>query len=79
MHAEPRGCLGENHPRERFEVEAEHKAKGTAAHFGRVFDICVEENFHLPLGSPGRKFMGRAVYQGNNVKGQDGNGPYSRC
>lgn len=33
----------------------------------------VEEDYHLPEGKPGRKFKGRAVHQGNNVKDQDGN------
>ena len=43
------------------------------AHIGIVFDICVEKNHHLPAGSTGRKFKGRAVYRGNNVRDQDGN------
>ena len=68
-----KGCWDEEHPREKSEVMAEHQKKGTTAHFGRVFGICVEKNFHLPDGTPGRKFKGRAVYQGNNVKDQDGN------
>ena len=66
------GCWDERTPEEKSEVQARHRKAGTTAHFGRVFDICVEKNHHLPLGSPGRKFKGRAVYQGNNVRDQDG-------
>ena len=68
-----KGCWDEANPRERSDVENEARKKGQVAHFGMVFDICVEKNHHLPAGSPGRKFKGRAVYQGNNVRDQDGN------
>ena len=68
-----KGCWDEANPRERSDVESEARKKGKTAHFGIVFDICVEKNHHLPAGSPGRKFKGRAVYQGNNVRDQDGN------
>ena len=68
-----KGCWDESNPRERSDVESEARKRGQVAHFGIVFDICVEKNHHLPAGSPGRKFKGRAVYQGNNVRDQDGN------
>ena len=68
-----RGCWDEAHPREQRAVEREARERGETAHFDRVFDICVEKNYHLPVGSLGRKFKGRAVYQGNNVRGQNGN------
>ena len=32
--------------------------------------ICVEKNYQLPKGSPGRKFKGRGVLLGNQVKNQ---------
>ena len=67
------GCSDELHPRERSDVEDEARKQGQVAHFGTVFDICLEKSQHLPEGSLGRKFKGRAVYQGNNVKDQDGN------
>ena len=50
-----RGCWDEAHPREQRAVEREARDRGETAHFGRVFDICVEKNYHLPVGSPGRK------------------------
>lgn len=67
------GCLDEDNPREKREVQEEHRERNTTAHIARVFDVCVGKNFHLLGGSPGRKFTGRAVCQGNNVKGQSGN------
>ena len=72
------GCWDESRPREFDDVQAEYRGKKVTAHFGRVFDICVEKNYHLeklPNGDlpPGRKYKGRAVYQGNNVKDQEGN------
>ena len=36
----------------------------------RVHGICVEKNYQLPKGSPGRKFKGRGVLLGNQVKNQ---------
>jgi hypothetical protein len=37
------------------------------------FSTCVEKNAELPLGDPNRKFKGRVVFQGNNVKDEDNN------
>ena len=37
-------------------------------HVGRIFAICVEKGSELKKGSPGRKYKGRAVFQGSNVK-----------
>jgi hypothetical protein len=36
----------------------------------RVHGICVEKNYQLPKGSPGRKFKGRGLLLGNQVKNQ---------
>ena len=41
------------------------------AHFGRIFAICVEKNSEFPEGDPARKFKGRVVFQGNNVRDQN--------
>ena len=38
---------------------------------GRLFEICVEKGSELPAGSPGRKFKGRTVFQGNRVVDQN--------
>ncbi len=35
---------------------------------GRVFALCVEKGNEIPAGDPARKFQGRAVFQGNNVR-----------
>ena len=40
-------------------------------HFARVFDLCVEKGSELPVGHPERKYKGRAVLQGDQVKDQN--------
>ena len=62
------GCWDEKNVREWKDVAAEALRSGTKAHVGRIFEICVEKGSELPPGSPGRKFKGRVVFQGNNVK-----------
>ena len=37
-------------------------------HFARIFPICSEKGSELPEGDPDRKFKGRCVVQGNDVK-----------
>ena len=57
--------------REYDEVVAEAKGEGKEVHMARVHGICVEKNYQLPKGSPGRKFKGRGVLRlGNQVKNQ---------
>ncbi len=43
------------------------------ANVGLVFGIVVEKNHELPEADPARKYKGRAVFQGNNVRDEDGN------
>ena len=43
---------------------------GETVHVGRIFELCVEKGCELPTGDPFRKFKGRSVFQGNNVKDQ---------
>ena len=50
------------------EVASEARHKGHKAHRGNVFWICVEKGSELPLGHAERKFKGRYVYQGNQVR-----------
>ena len=38
-----------------------------------VFGIVVEKNHELDPKDPRRKYKGRAVFQGNHVRDQDGN------
>eukprot|EP00975_Prorocentrum_lima_P028951 6082854-Prorocentrum_lima.AAC.1 len=51
------------------EQEARHNGKG--AHAGRVFAILVEKNHELDEDNLLRKFKGRVVFQGNNVKDEN--------
>jgi hypothetical protein len=52
-------------------VSGESKRSGNKAHVGRVFAICVEKNSELPDGHPNKKFKGRVVFQGNDVKDEN--------
>jgi hypothetical protein len=61
-------CWTESDVREASAVVAWSKNKDQPVHFGRIFAICVEKNAELPQGDPRRKFKGRVVFQGNNVK-----------
>ncbi len=53
------------------EVQEEARRTGVVAHVGRIFDICVEKNHELPEDDPLRKYKGRVVFEGCNVKDQD--------
>ena len=55
--------------REYDDVVAEAKKK-KEVHMARVYGICVEKNYQLPEGNPGRKFKGRGVLLCNQVKNQ---------
>ena len=54
--------------REWKDVSDEAIKSKTKVHVGKVFEICVEKGSELPEGNPLRKFKGRTVFQGNNVK-----------
>ena len=45
--------------REYDDVVAEAKRERKEVHMARVHGICVEKNYQLPKGSPGRKFKGK--------------------
>jgi hypothetical protein len=49
-------------------VADEARRAGKKAHVGLIFTICVEKGSELPVGDPNRKFKGRVVCQGNNVR-----------
>ena len=51
-------------------VAREAKAKGEEIHMARAHGICVEKHSQLPVGDPKRKFKGRGVLLGNQVKNQ---------
>ena len=56
--------------REYDDVVAEAKKNKKEVHMARVHGKCVEKNYQLPEGDPGRKFKGRGVLLGNQVKNQ---------
>ena len=53
------------------ETVNEARRLGKEVQFGRVHGICVEKNCELPRGHLSRKFKGRVVFLGNQVKNQD--------
>ena len=61
------------HPgaREWQQVADEARKSGVKAHVGRIFGIVVEKHLELPVGHPDRKFKGRLVFQGNDVKDEN--------
>ena len=56
--------------REYDAVAKEAKAKGEEIHMACAHGICVEKHAQLPVGDPKRKFKGRGVLLGNQVKNQ---------
>ena len=54
--------------REYDDVVAEAKKNKKEVHMARVHGICVEKNYQLSEDNPGRKFKGRGVLLGNQVK-----------
>ena len=56
--------------REYDDVVREAKRNGTEVNMARIHGICVEKNYQLPEGNPSRKFKGRGVLLGNQVKNQ---------
>ena len=56
--------------REYDEVVAEAKKDKKEVHMARVHGISVEKNYQLAEDNPGRKFKGRGVLLGNQVKNQ---------
>ena len=65
------GCWDESKVREWDAAATEARIKGITTHVGRVFEICVEKGAELPKGNPARKFKGRVVAQGNQVKDEN--------
>ena len=54
--------------REYDEVVATSKAEKQEVHLARVHGICVEKNYQLPKNDKKRKFKGRGVLLGDQVK-----------
>ena len=49
-------------------VRAEVKGADRKAHFGMIAELCFEKGSELLKGDPERKFKGRHVFLGDNVK-----------
>ena len=56
----------EDHRRTLGSVQAEAKRTNNTIHIGRLFDLCVEK--HSELAAHLRKYKGRVVFGGNNVR-----------
>ena len=65
------GVWDESRVREKYLVRQEAKRNGTTVHFARIFDLCVMKGSELPDGHPDKKYKGRAVLQGDQVKDQN--------
>ena len=52
-------------------VEREAKASGSEVNFGRVHELCFETNPDPAPDNPARKFKGRVVFLGNQVRDQN--------
>ena len=57
--------------RESSDVRAEARSKSFTVHFGSIAELCFERGSELPEGDPHRKFKGRHVFLGDQVKDQD--------
>ena len=53
------------------EILREYRTKNEEVQLARVHGICVEKNHQLPKDDPRRKFKGRGVLLGNQVKNQN--------
>ena len=62
------GAWGESKVREWSSVRDEVKKKVKRVHVGMVFGVCVETGSELPAGDPGRRYKGRVVFRGSDVR-----------
>ena len=68
-----KGCWDEDRVQEWCKVRDAASTKGEKIHVGRVFGILVEKGSELVADDPRRKFKGRAVFGGNDVRDEAGN------
>jgi hypothetical protein len=64
-------CWDESGVRPWSEVSNEARRTGQKCHVGRIFAICVEKNSELDKGNPARKYKGRVVFRGNDVRDEN--------
>ena len=68
-----KGVWDEEAVRPWAEVRKEARKAGRKVNVGLVFGIVVEKNHELKPDDKRRKYKGRAVFQGNNVRDEWGN------
>ena len=66
-----KGVWDEKRVRECRDIVAEARRNGQTVHLGRIFEACYEKGSELPESDPRRKFKGRTVFQGNNVRDEN--------
>ena len=66
-----KGVWDEKRVRECRDIVAEARRNGHTVHLGRIFEACYEKGSELPESDPRRKFKGRTVFQGNNVRDEN--------
>ena len=52
-------------------VKRKAEAAGETIHVGTLHELCFEKGHELDEGHPDRKFKGRTVFLGNNVRDQN--------
>ena len=57
--------------REASDARGEARRGDFTVHFGSIAELCFEKGSELPEGDPQRKFKGRHVFLGDQVKDQD--------
>ena len=65
------GVWDVNSVREKRDVIRDAMKNKKKVHFTRIFPICSEKGNKLPEGDPDRKFTGRCVVQGNDVRDEN--------
>ena len=66
-----KGTWDEVRVQECRKVIGEAHRKGETVHLGRIFEACYEKGSELEAWNPLRKFKGRTVFEGNNVRDQN--------
>ena len=66
-----KGVWDEKRVRECRDIVNEARRSNKTVHLGRIFEACYEKGSELPETDPRRKFKGRTVFQGNNVRDEN--------
>ena len=66
-----KGVWDEKRVRECRDIVNEAKRNKQTVHLGRIFEACYEKGSELSPDDPRRKFKGRTVFQGNNVRDEN--------